>query len=475
MIGSRRLLPYHLAIVTLAVFGLISATSAVAESRLLNVGDDLRKAFATAKPGEEFVLADGQWKDTLIELNAEGMADAPITLRAQTPGKVILAGKSGLKFSGRYITISGLHFHNVTDTSEIIQFRTSSKQLAEHCRLTNCAVTSDANPDNEAEQKWVSIYGNHNRVDHSHFSGKASAGTLLVVWVAEGNNHHRIDHNYFGPRPVLGKNGGETIRVGTSDVSMNASHTIVEDNLFEKCNGEAEIISNKSCQNIYRRNTFRECSGALTLRHGNDCRVEQNYFLGGKAKGTGGVRIIGSGHIVINNYFADLEGDDSRSAVSFMNGLVDSPPHGYFQVENAIVAYNTFIDCKVALTLGVEASKKQPLAPKNCQVLNNLYLGRRNEIREEAKPENLKQAGNLRLSSPNDLKFQKNSAGIWRPITNSSPIGKADTQWNQITDDIDGEKRELPFDVGCDESGTKIRPPLTQDDVGTDWKMLAQG
>lgn len=440
-----------------------------AESRLVHPNDDLRKAFANAQPGDEFVLVDGQWKDKRIELHAEGTESAAVTLKAQTPGKVILTGQSGLKFSGRYIHVSGLHFYNVSELSEIIQFRTSSKQLAEHCRLTNCAITSDVAPVDDAEQKWVSIYGHHNRVDHSHFSGKQTGGTLLVVWVAEGENYHQIDHNYFGPRPVLGKNGGETIRVGTSDVSMNASYTIVEDNLFEKCNGEAEIISNKSCNNIYRRNTFRECSGALTLRHGNDCRVEQNYFLGNKAKGTGGVRIIGTGHIVINNYFADLEGDDGRSAISFMNGLVDSPLSEYFQVEDAIVAYNTFIDCKVAMTIGVEASKKQPLVPKNCHVLNNLYIGRRNEIREEAKPENMKQEGNMRMNAISDTKFQKDESGIWRPTAASSTLGKADMEWSQIKDDIDGEKREATFDVGSDQFGTKTRPPLTRDNVGMDW------
>ncbi len=462
------------AIYYIIALGLFAASGVSAETRLIQPGDDLPKAFANAKPGDEFVLADGEWKDKLIELHAEGTADAPITLRAQTPGKVVLTGKSGLKFSGRHINVSGLHFHNVNDANEIIQFRTSSKSLAEHCRLTNCAITSDAVPSNEAEQKWVSIYGKHNRVDHSHFTGKKTGGTLLVVWVAGGDNHHQIDHNYFGPRTVLGKNGGETIRVGTSDVSMNASYTIVEDNFFEECNGEAEIVSNKSGRNIYRRNTFRECSGALTLRHGNDCRVEQNYFLGNKARGTGGVRIIGTGHVVINNYFADLEGDDSRSAISFMNGLVNSPLHGYFQVENAIVAYNTFIDCKVAMTIGVEASKKQPLAPKNCQILNNLSIGRRNEIREEAQPENFKQAGNLKVSSTSDLKFQKDSHGIYRPTTGSQSLGQADMEWTQITDDIDGQKRAAPYDAGCDQFGTDTRPPLRRNDVGTDWNILVK-
>jgi poly(beta-D-mannuronate) lyase len=186
-----------------AVLSLLG-TNALAESRVVHPGDDLKRAFANARPGDEFVLADGAWNDKTIELHAIGTAEAPVMLRAQSPGKVILTGRSALKFSGRHVVVSGLHFHNVIETSEVVQFRTSSKSLAEHCRLTNCEVTSDLPAAKDIEQKWVSIYGKHNRVDHSRFAGKKTAGTLLVVWVADGDNQHQIDHNYGSS----GKSGG---------------------------------------------------------------------------------------------------------------------------------------------------------------------------------------------------------------------------------------------------------------------------
>jgi len=48
---------------------------------------------------------------------------------------------------------------------------------------------------------------------------------------------------------------------------MHDSRALVEENRFEGCRGEIEIISNKSCENVYRRNTFVDCEGTLTLRH----------------------------------------------------------------------------------------------------------------------------------------------------------------------------------------------------------------
>jgi len=66
-----------------------------------------------------------------------------------------------------------------------------------------------------------------------------------VVWPNDSNsinNNHLIYRNYFGARPRLGSNGGETIRIGTSQVCTNSSATIVEGNYFEHCNGEVELF-----------------------------------------------------------------------------------------------------------------------------------------------------------------------------------------------------------------------------------------
>lgn len=67
-------------------------------------------------------------------------------------------------------------------------------------------------------------------------------------------NNHYIDHNYFGPRPTYGNNGGETLRIGTSHHALENSNTMVVSNYFDRCNGEHEIISNKSCQNTFKYN-----------------------------------------------------------------------------------------------------------------------------------------------------------------------------------------------------------------------------
>src|SRR5207248_922041 len=121
----------------------------------------------------------------------------------------------------------------------------------------------------------------------------------------------------------------------------------------------------------YRNNTFLECAGFLTLRHGNRCTVDGNYFLGKGVKGSGGVRIIGEDHVVSNNYFADL----TDGVFRITSGIPDSELKGYFQAKRCVVAFNTIVNCKGAyleLDAGIGTSRRT-LRPDNISIANNLF------------------------------------------------------------------------------------------------------
>lgn len=334
--------------------------------------------------GDTLILQDGTWADAQLKLHAEGTAEKPVTIKAQTPGKVIFTGTSRLSVGGSHIIVDGLWFQNPTN-EQVIELRKDSKQLAFDSRITNCAVTNDTQLTSAKSSQFVSIYGARNRVDHCYIAGKTTQGTTMVVWLsneAKDQGKHQIDHNHFGPRQRLGQNGGETIRLGDSKTSMQTASCIVEHNLFDKCDGEAECISNKSCGNLYRHNTFKGVSGTLTLRHGNGCKVENNVFVGDGAKGAGGVRIIGEDHIVTANRFENLTGDNERSALCIMLGIPDSVPNGYFQVKRAKVTGNTFINCKHNILIGMSGDKKATLPPLESEISGNTIQTNKGEAFE---------------------------------------------------------------------------------------------
>jgi len=341
--------------------------------------ESARTAVREAKPGDVVILAAGEWKDVDLRLDGEGTADQPIMIRAEESGKTIFTGASRIRLGGEYLVVSGLHLKNLSGAkADWFEFRIDSKRRANHCRVTDCAFTESADfSAAEKESRWIGLYGEGNQVDRCTIEGKKNKGATLVVWLGESDRGgHRILHNHFGERPRLGRNGGETIRIGDSETSMMTASCLVEGNVFFRCDGETECISNKSCGNTYRGNWFLETQGTLTLRHGNDCLVEGNFFLGKRRSQTGGIRVIGEGHRVVGNHLRELEGDGFRAAICLVNGIPDSPANGYLRVVGAEIRDNTIVDCKESIVLGFNDVEEATLAPTGVTFKNNVVRAR---------------------------------------------------------------------------------------------------
>lgn len=362
---------------------LVSASimPAVAEAEILRVTtqQEFREAVKGAGPGDIIQLANGVWKDFEILFKGEGTEQAPITLTAEEPGKVFITGQSNLRLAGAYLVVRGLVFRDgYTPTREVISFRKNKEHLANHSRVTELVIDGFNNPERTETDFWVVMYGKQNRFDHNHIAGKSNNGVTMAVRLntpESQENHHRIDHNYFGHRPTLGSNGGETLRIGTSHYSMSNSFTIVENNYFERCNGEVEIISNKSGSNVFRGNVFLESRGTLTLRHGNDNLVENNVFFGNGVDHTGGIRVINKRQTVRNNYLLGLTGYRFGSALTIMNGVPNSPINRYHQVEDSLIENNSIIDSShVELAAGSDSERSA--VPKSTRFRNNLIHNR---------------------------------------------------------------------------------------------------
>jgi poly(beta-D-mannuronate) lyase len=439
-------------------------------------------AMAGAQPGDTLVMTDGIWMNQQILFQGNGTSGAPIVLRARSHGGVVLSGTSRLRIAGDHLVAENLVFRNGNCAPDpVVEFRNGSLE-SNNSRLTRSAISEYSPADVNTDNKWVSLYGTWNRVDHCAFTGKTNSGTTLVVWLTDHPNYHRIDRNYFGPRPPLGFNGGETIRVGTSDWSLYDSYTIVEENLFDRCSGEAEIISSKSCENIYRYNTFLGCEGALTLRHGNRCTVEGNFFFGNGAPNSGGVRIIGEDHRVFNNYITGTEGTSTRSALSLMNGVPNSPLNRYFQVKRAIVVGNTIVDNRTSITIGAGADGELTLPPLDCTIADNIVKSAEGPlITQVAVPINMTWTANIfhgastgispvpsgiRLVDP--LLTDPGADSLRRPASGSPAVDSASGTHAFVTDDMDGQPRGALKDIGADElSASPVqRRPLTAGDVG---------
>ncbi|HET9571869.1 MAG TPA: polysaccharide lyase 6 family protein [Bacteroidales bacterium] len=361
------------------LFLFLSVTLSIVSAKSIKVGNltQYNEAVKIVSPGDSIILANGVWKDARLVLKGVGEKDKNIYLTAETFGQVKLEGQSNLKLSGQWLHISGLVFVNgYTPDKSVIQFKTSSKDYAYNCKVTNCVIDGYSKLYKDTVDNWLDLWGQKNTIEFCYFGGKTNEGTTLIVCPNDSNsmnNQHWIYRNYFGNRPRLGSNGGESIRIGTSQVCLNSSGTIVEGNFFERCNGEVEIISNKSCDNKFLNNTFYECEGSLVLRHGNRAVVSGNWFIGNGKEYTGGVRVINEGHLIYNNFFYKLTGDEFRSALAIMNAIPDSPLSGYAPVRDVLIANNTFMECTNPWSFCVGFGfRNRIVRPEGVQLVNNI-------------------------------------------------------------------------------------------------------
>lgn len=331
------------------------------------------------KAGDTIVLKNGVWNDFEILFAGQGSSDKPITLTAETKGQVIISGQSNLSLAGQHLVVSGLVFKNgFTPTSTVIAFRKSKEELAYNSRVTETVIDGFSNPERFENDSWVAMYGRHNRFDHNHLQGKQNKGVTMSVRLtteASQENYHRIDHNYFGPRQILGSNGGETLRIGTSHYSLTDSFTTIENNYFDRCDGELEIISSKSGNNKFIGNVFFESRGTLTMRHGNDTLVEGNAFFGNGVDHTGGIRLINKRQTIRNNYMEGLAGYRFGGGLVIMNGVPNSPINRYHQVEDSVIANNSMINVD-HIQLAAGSDVERSAIPLRTEFTNNLIYNK---------------------------------------------------------------------------------------------------
>ena len=451
---------------------------------LVRTADEIALALHKASPGDSIVLTDGIWTDQYIRFEGGGTEQAPLVLRAQTPGRVVLTGTSRLDISGHWLVVEGLRFESgaLESGQHVIRF-TGNRGEATNSRLTNVAIINYNPRDLHTRYFWVSLYGRNNRVDRCRFEGQNHSGVTVAVWrrpkIRDG---HIMEYNHFLNRPPGDGNGFESVRIGNSDSASSDSGTLVQFNLFERTDGELEIISVKSGDNDIRFNTFWQAAGTVSLRHGDSNRVTGNFFIGDHVKGSGGIRAMGSGHVIVNNYLQDLAGRTGGGIV-FSCGHADNRPAGNAPVTDVVVAHNTFVhNSKAAFKLDAGCgTQDRTERPVKIQLLNNLVAENNGPLFDGRAGEDLVLAGNLffgkpapavvpsgvRVADPT-LTFAPDN--LWRPGADSLAINSG-VATDIVLTDMDGQERDRAPDIGADEHSTApvLVKPLTAHDVGPHW------
>lgn len=443
----------------LVLASLAFSTQILAKEYLVDNAKTFKKTVKKLEAGDTIKLANGTYQDFEILFTGQGSKAKPITLTAETKGEVILSGQSNLRLAGEHLVVSGLVFKNgYTPSSEVISFRRNKSDFAYHSRVTETVIEDYSNPDKREGDYWVGLYGKHNRFDHNYLAGKRNKGVTVAVRLNSKDsqeNYHKIDHNYFGPRPIFGSNGGETLRIGTSHHSLSNSFTLVENNYFDQCNGEVEIVSVKSGKNQLRNNVFFESRGTLTLRHGNGNVIENNIFFGNGVDHTGGIRVINKNQTVRNNYLEGLTGYRFGSGLTVMNGVPNSPINRYHQVENALIENNTLINVE-HVQLAAGSDEERSAVPIKSKVTNNLIY---NESKQQ--PFTL-------FDDVSGVKFSGN-------LANTKPLSELAQGIEQAKIKLVRAENGLLYPENSSIGASKSLQPITKAQTGPSWYKKTAG
>ncbi len=506
-------------------FCFVLSASSQATNYTVNTLATLVSRMNAAVAGDTIIVRNGtyNWGQINFTNNNNNPSSNWIVLKAQTFNNVIFTGNTYLQFTGTRILVTGFRFASGSvGTTSVIQFRNSSNVAANYCRVNNITIdnyNSDssanadpANPGVGIDNKWVSLYGTNNRLDHCTFINKFNAGATVVVWYdaiggaypgQSTSTYHRIDSNYFNGRGYLGGNGGESVRVGTGAVSRSFGYNVVEYNLFENMvQTEPEIISNKTCFNTYRYNTFKNCRGGLTLRTARYCSVYGNFFIVDNPAviNSYGIRIIDKGHRIFNNYIEGVNGNSGsltslRCPIILYNGQYPTSDTlnpinsgGYWSADSTIVAFNTIVNCKggAGITLAHTDANTLLYQPLGMIIANNVikmatgqatYKDPLSTTATYFAEGNLYDApsglGNIPATgfTATALGFGARQNGILSPpalLQDAAVNTSAYAAMLNVTD-VQGQARSSIYDIGADEingTGTVLAFPLDATLVG---------
>ncbi|MEM8501182.1 MAG: chondroitinase-B domain-containing protein [Pseudomonadota bacterium] len=267
--------------------------------RVTNVSQ-LSAALSRARPGGVVWVADGTYN--LTSHNEEwfywnssnsGTASNKVYLLAENKGRVTFQGGGRIALRANHIVVAG------------IAFNIETRLFGDNIRFAHNKVFG-ATP----RRFHVGIYGDDAEIDNTEFTQI----TGHAMWMAQGHSNGpgtikrpHVHHNEWRDIPVPSRGESTNIMLGYSLAPLPAGYddnveALIENNIFERAQGDWEVISVKSSRNVIRNNCFiANGKSFIEIRMGNENIVTGNKF--GNIDNSG-FHISGHRNVFAFNYFA---------------------------------------------------------------------------------------------------------------------------------------------------------------------------
>jgi len=342
-------------IITFYLLLIFGTQAAFGTTYRINSEVQLKEVLVKIEPGDKIIIANGNYTNWNVNVTRSGTAQKPILIIAETAGKVIFSGSTTqtiFKFSSAYLQLNGITFK----ACELNKADGKTGMLVELNNTNNCLISNCTFEKNIVKTQFMPLLviagnGSNNKVENCIFIGNIDSQDIQVKITKDSCPQLTIitKNTFLDKQKVSWKNGngGECVQIGQDPVLLGkvSAKTTVSENRFIRCNGENEVISNKSSGNQYLKNYFESNDGELVMRGGHDCTIDGNIFEGG----TGGIRINGSGHIIINNKINNI-----KTAIRLMYGMAKGKEEigFYIAASGCTIKNNTITNANTGILIG---------------------------------------------------------------------------------------------------------------------------
>ena len=209
-----------------------------------------------------------------------------------------LKGKSNLIINGGNYTLSNISILDGDKSYQVVNHIVDI--TAPNVTFINFSMVSIRVGNDDVDYFRVREKGKNFSIFNSLFDGKYNKGVFV---------RFDIPYNALMQCCVLKNfesgsytNGGEMIRLATSNYENTDAGAVINQCYFYNCNGDPETLSVKCSSNTIKNCIFEKCSGRLVLRHAHRIKVDNCYFS------ECGMRVYGTNHTFSNLQLNDNSG-----------------------------------------------------------------------------------------------------------------------------------------------------------------------
>ena len=378
--------------------------------------------------------------------------DNHIFIQPETVGGVTFTGHFNANITGSYVTFRNFKFLNNDTIENSLKLLTVSGDYVNisNNSFTNAGISTSQSGGGRAIQYDVGADNGH--IEYCTFDTFYNSTPVFLF----GLNAH-MHHNYLHNAHQTSTGQDSAIQIGDENKTTTDYNAIIEYNYFydyHERSGGGETISNKGSSVTYRFNVF-EKSDALTIRNGDDCTIDTNYFLNPYRSA---LRVFGKAHKILNNYFiGGYTGYPLFNARAGTQDPFQSGTAGYVAFQDGIFASNTLKVTTGNYGISIGAGGAGGFLPDTIEFINNLVDQATGTIYSYNYGTNLTYTTNLcnnygtatyetggqNFCVTEETTTRLSTDGYVYRLAAGTPNGTADVD---VTDDFDLETRANPPD-----------------------------